>query len=83
MKYPLVAASALELWVISRVFYTIGYSSGDPSKVPSSLSPHLCLQTALTWFLFPQRNSFFSQACYLPALMSASFFLCCNILHPC
>ncbi|KAF7342013.1 hypothetical protein MVEN_01788500 [Mycena venus] len=31
-KQPVVAASALGLWVVSRVVYTRGYSTGNPSN---------------------------------------------------
>ncbi|KAJ7701795.1 membrane-associated proteins in eicosanoid and glutathione metabolism [Mycena rosella] len=32
LRYPVLAASSLGLWVVSRVAYTIGYASGDPAK---------------------------------------------------
>ncbi|KJA25141.1 hypothetical protein HYPSUDRAFT_135445 [Hypholoma sublateritium FD-334 SS-4] len=33
LKFPVIAASALGLWTISRVSYTRGYVTGDPAKV--------------------------------------------------
>lgn len=32
-KWPIFAASACGTWVFSRIWYTIGYSTGDPAKV--------------------------------------------------
>jgi len=32
LRHPTLAASALALWVVSRVAYTLGYASGEPSK---------------------------------------------------
>ncbi|PIL31423.1 hypothetical protein GSI_06124 [Ganoderma sinense ZZ0214-1] len=32
LKYPVLAASLCGAWTFSRIFYTIGYSSGDPKK---------------------------------------------------
>ncbi|KAJ7216530.1 hypothetical protein GGX14DRAFT_605069 [Mycena pura] len=31
LRHPTLAASALGVWVISRVAYTLGYASGEPS----------------------------------------------------
>ncbi|KAL4254140.1 Membrane associated eicosanoid/glutathione metabolism-like domain superfamily protein [Abortiporus biennis] len=31
-RYPVFAAAACSIWVVSRVMYTIGYSTGEPSK---------------------------------------------------
>lgn len=33
VKYPVLAASSLAMWVIGRVAYSIGYSTGEPDKV--------------------------------------------------
>lgn len=33
LKYPVVAASLCGVWTFSKIFYTIGYSTGDPKKV--------------------------------------------------
>ncbi|KAF8078826.1 hypothetical protein FPV67DRAFT_1466614 [Lyophyllum atratum] len=32
LKYPVLAASACAMWSVSRVAYTRGYLTGDPSK---------------------------------------------------
>ncbi|KAI0699356.1 membrane-associated proteins in eicosanoid and glutathione metabolism [Cerioporus squamosus] len=32
LKYPIAAAALSGVWVLARVFYTIGYSTGDPKK---------------------------------------------------
>ncbi|KAM5532236.1 hypothetical protein V8D89_014075 [Ganoderma adspersum] len=32
LKYPVVAASLCGVWTFSKIFYTIGYSTGDPKK---------------------------------------------------
>ncbi|KAJ6511421.1 hypothetical protein C8R47DRAFT_1095010 [Mycena vitilis] len=32
VKYPVLAASSLAMWVIGRVAYSIGYSTGEPDK---------------------------------------------------
>ena len=32
-KYPILAASACAFWVLTRVLYTIGYTTGDVDKV--------------------------------------------------
>ncbi|KAF9527740.1 hypothetical protein CPB83DRAFT_855545 [Crepidotus variabilis] len=37
-KYPHLAASALFTFVIGRIFYTRGYSTGDPTKRSGSFS---------------------------------------------
>ena len=36
VKYPNLAASACAFWVVSRVLYTIGYTTGDAAKVRCS-----------------------------------------------
>ncbi|KAJ6588508.1 hypothetical protein B0H19DRAFT_1099750 [Mycena capillaripes] len=33
LKYPVVAASALGLWSLARVGYTLGYTTGNPNQV--------------------------------------------------
>ncbi|KAJ6549932.1 hypothetical protein B0H19DRAFT_951646 [Mycena capillaripes] len=33
IRYPVIAASALEMWVLSRIAYTIGYIKGGPNNV--------------------------------------------------
>ncbi|KAJ7093957.1 hypothetical protein B0H15DRAFT_831419 [Mycena belliarum] len=33
LRHPMLAASALGAWVISRTAYTVGYASGDPAMV--------------------------------------------------
>ncbi|KAJ7859585.1 hypothetical protein B0H13DRAFT_2075042 [Mycena leptocephala] len=38
LKYPVLAASALGLWSLARVGYTLGYSSGNPKKRTNALS---------------------------------------------
>ncbi|KAJ6610505.1 hypothetical protein B0H10DRAFT_1811569, partial [Mycena sp. CBHHK59/15] len=35
LKYPIAAATALGMWVVSRIAYTVGYASGNPAKVCS------------------------------------------------
>lgn len=37
LTHPRIAAGSLAVWIVGRVFYTIGYSSGDPKKVSSQL----------------------------------------------
>ncbi|KAH9975950.1 hypothetical protein BGW80DRAFT_1295493 [Lactifluus volemus] len=38
LHYPLPAAAGCGLWTVSRVLYTLGYGTGDPSKrLPWSL----------------------------------------------
>ena len=32
-KWPIFAAAACGTWVVARVVYTIGYSTGNPDKV--------------------------------------------------
>ncbi|TFK30847.1 membrane-associated proteins in eicosanoid and glutathione metabolism [Coprinopsis marcescibilis] len=32
LQYPVLSASACALWVVSRIFYTRGYITGDPKK---------------------------------------------------
>ncbi|RPD65141.1 membrane-associated proteins in eicosanoid and glutathione metabolism [Lentinus tigrinus ALCF2SS1-7] len=32
LKYPIAAATLGGMWILSRVIYTIGYSTGDPKK---------------------------------------------------
>lgn len=32
VKYPLLAASSLGMWVVGRVAYSIGYVTGEPDK---------------------------------------------------
>ncbi|KAI0089309.1 hypothetical protein BDY19DRAFT_137048 [Irpex rosettiformis] len=53
LKYPILAASLCGFWTFSRVFYTLGYSSGIPKKV--------CDQTSLASLVTSGRFS----ACYL------------------
>ncbi|KAF7342014.1 MAPEG family [Mycena venus] len=38
LKYPVFAASALGLWSLARVGYTLGYTTGDPKKRTNALS---------------------------------------------
>ncbi|KAJ7099717.1 membrane-associated proteins in eicosanoid and glutathione metabolism [Mycena epipterygia] len=38
LKYPMLAASALGLWSVTRIGYTIGYNTGDPKKRSNFLS---------------------------------------------
>ncbi|KAI0796354.1 hypothetical protein BC629DRAFT_289795 [Irpex lacteus] len=33
LKYPFFAASVCGFWTFSRIFYTLGYSTGDAKKV--------------------------------------------------
>jgi glutathione S-transferase len=33
LKYPYLAAAVCGTWTVSRLLYTIGYSTGDPKKV--------------------------------------------------
>ena len=33
VKYPVFAASACSFWVLTRILYTLGYTTGDPAKV--------------------------------------------------
>ncbi|KAI0320003.1 hypothetical protein OF83DRAFT_678572 [Amylostereum chailletii] len=37
VQYPKFSAAMTGLWTLSRVFYTIGYSTGSPAKVRSFL----------------------------------------------
>ncbi|KAI1793165.1 membrane-associated proteins in eicosanoid and glutathione metabolism [Ganoderma leucocontextum] len=32
LQYPVIAASLCGVWSFSRIFYTLGYSTGDPKK---------------------------------------------------
>lgn len=32
LKYPYLAAGVCGVWTVARLFYTIGYSSGDPER---------------------------------------------------
>ncbi|KIJ66631.1 hypothetical protein HYDPIDRAFT_174655 [Hydnomerulius pinastri MD-312] len=32
VKYPVLAAAACGFWSLSRILYTIGYTTGDPAK---------------------------------------------------
>jgi hypothetical protein len=36
LRYPIYAASLCGLWSVSRIFYTIGYSTGDAKRVSTS-----------------------------------------------
>ena len=36
LRYPTAAASLAGLWLVGRVLYTIGYSTGDADKVCAS-----------------------------------------------
>ncbi|KAK7042324.1 MAPEG family [Favolaschia claudopus] len=38
LKYPIPAACALGVWSVSRIAYTIGYSSGNPGKRQNAIS---------------------------------------------
>ncbi|KAJ7135481.1 hypothetical protein C8R43DRAFT_1021235 [Mycena crocata] len=38
LKYPTLAASALGLWSLARVSYTLGYTTGNPKKRTNVLS---------------------------------------------
>ncbi|KAJ7507312.1 hypothetical protein B0H11DRAFT_2219130 [Mycena galericulata] len=38
LKYPILAASALALWSLARVGYTLGYTTGQPHKRSNALS---------------------------------------------
>ncbi|KAJ6591156.1 membrane-associated proteins in eicosanoid and glutathione metabolism [Mycena vulgaris] len=38
LKYPVLAASALGLWSVARVGYTLGYATGNPNKRYNVLS---------------------------------------------
>ncbi|KAJ7031596.1 hypothetical protein C8F04DRAFT_1109899 [Mycena alexandri] len=38
LKYPHAAAAALTVWSISRVGYTVGYTTGTPKKRTNALS---------------------------------------------
>jgi len=38
IKYPIFAASALGLWSLARVGYTLGYATGNPKKRTNILS---------------------------------------------
>ncbi|KAJ6511420.1 hypothetical protein C8R47DRAFT_734141 [Mycena vitilis] len=38
LKYPVLGASALGLWSLARVGYTLGYVTGDPKKRTNALS---------------------------------------------
>ncbi|KAJ7216529.1 hypothetical protein GGX14DRAFT_358585, partial [Mycena pura] len=40
LKYPIFAASALGLWSLARVGYTLGYATGNPNKVGPYPHPH-------------------------------------------
>ncbi|KAJ7805763.1 hypothetical protein B0H14DRAFT_1587043 [Mycena olivaceomarginata] len=48
VKAPVVAASALGLWVASRVAYTSGYASGDPAKRNNILTKITYMPAQLT-----------------------------------
>ncbi|KAF5385167.1 hypothetical protein D9615_001343 [Tricholomella constricta] len=37
LKYPILAASACAMWSVSRIGYTRGYLTGDPSKRANGL----------------------------------------------
>ncbi|KAI5121143.1 hypothetical protein M0805_007141 [Coniferiporia weirii] len=59
LKYPLVAAGLGGTWVVGRVLYTIGYSTGDPGKRSygsvgslGMLAPGLILSSAYTVYEF-------------------------------
>ncbi|KIJ65028.1 hypothetical protein HYDPIDRAFT_88789, partial [Hydnomerulius pinastri MD-312] len=45
LKYPIISAALCEFWVVSRVFYTLGYTTGDPSKVGDRRN---CIRALLT-----------------------------------
>ncbi|KAG6877883.1 hypothetical protein C0993_002884 [Termitomyces sp. T159_Od127] len=52
VKYPIVAATACGVWSLSRVFYTRGYLSGDPSRAASRPS----FPTSSTDFALPSSS---------------------------
>jgi len=51
LKHPVVAASALGMWVLSRVFYTRGYASGIPAERNNFLTRITYLPATLTLLL--------------------------------
>ncbi|KAJ6610455.1 hypothetical protein B0H10DRAFT_409398 [Mycena sp. CBHHK59/15] len=38
VKYPILGASALGLWSLARIGYTLGYTTGNPNKRTNALS---------------------------------------------
>ncbi|KAK7042323.1 hypothetical protein R3P38DRAFT_313258 [Favolaschia claudopus] len=51
IKAPVVAASALGAWVISRIAYTNGYASGNPAQRHNLIGRLTYLPSTLTLFL--------------------------------
>ena len=65
-KYPVLAASSLGLWVVSRIAYSVGYLSGSPDKVRSRL-----FFTAATIFdVNLKRNNIVTRICATPSMFS-------------
>ena len=50
LKYPIFAASACGLWTFSRIFYTLGYTTGNPSKVRLIFDLHRLLEKSYLWY---------------------------------
>ncbi|KAJ7859583.1 hypothetical protein B0H13DRAFT_2356063 [Mycena leptocephala] len=51
VKQPVLAASAVGLWVVSRIVYTRGYASGNPAKRNSKFSMMCYIPAMLTFTL--------------------------------
>ncbi|KAJ7177904.1 hypothetical protein C8R46DRAFT_666591 [Mycena filopes] len=50
LRHPTLAAAALGSWVISRVAYTVGYSSGVPAKRNNIITSLTYIPALLTLF---------------------------------